>query len=832
MAWTNRTIHNVAPDPEPNTPASNREKREETNKLDLIFKDMPPFIKISSARARRALSKYEVVKQRHIKALRENDVFKFVMMVAGLTNEPMEKYWKGKSASPFSDTAVPMNTKICKEDLEMLIKRARERAFADLHQFCGPVYAIPMFRGGAPASEAAETHKKAKQKINSRMSNAVSNAASASPLTPRLVRNPVRNRRGTDNFRRAVRFTDESVDSELYGGASNNDAAAQIIARAQYDLNSPGAWKRRRRRDAEIQANERNLVQPLNFSGSEGLSPASEDELPGTPMSTNARSDAPDSFDPSMSGAPAVPRRAEISASAVPAGAAAVRGTASPTKKKKKTSGDKPKETKPPSKVKYIYNMSDEEFEVFIRDFWATRSESRHTIRRYVLGRDIRGKSEPYYDGGENPFPAHEHFRGQDWDDDRVNPRRRTRQHPGGTLPQRQGPAWYNEEDNRGEVPRTEIGDFNLRDQTWNVGRGYPVPEDRFGTPRPPHHSRDRIFDYNRVFGQNNSGGDGYDHLDGYVTLRRSNWWEWSDSQPIVRWDSEKYGSRPEFWFQRYIARWLVREANSIDNKNRPIIRGADGGFQDLEKFKNQYLGLFNNLSWDEEKGIWMRNLTGLRLSKMIRAPSRRLGNGTELYDGDMEDFEGMNDMSRPCQDPCEVPLDFVRPLFNERFTYWKHEMVLGEYERRAMYQADQWLQKTPWAIGKIYLQPGIFAHMQEAHVAIVSKFKKFAHMNEEDWLGNEKCRYFFSKLVALCIRTTAVLSNKKYGLDKAYMRLNLEKRRIMHAIGKLEVPRRTRNGVPLPRATLGQQDAWHRYEAARRANDTSAAANALRDMN
>ena len=117
------------------------------------------------------------------------------------------KFWSGKSASPFSDTAVPMNTKICKEDLEMLIKRARERAFADLHQFCGPVYAIPMFRGGAPAIRSSRNSQKSlNKKINSRMSNAVSNAASASPQPPRQVRNPVRNRRGTDNFRRAFRF--------------------------------------------------------------------------------------------------------------------------------------------------------------------------------------------------------------------------------------------------------------------------------------------------------------------------------------------------------------------------------------------------------------------------------------------------------------------------------------------------------------------------------------------------------------------------------------------------------------------------------------------------
>ena len=150
------------------------------------------------------------------------------------------------------------------------------------------------------------------------------------------------------------------------------------------------------------------------------------------------------------------------------------------------------------------------------------------------------------------------------------------------------------------------------------------------------------------------------------------------------------------------------------------------------------------------------------------------------------------------------------------------------------MYQADQWLQKTPWAIGKIYLQPSMFAHIQEAHVAITCKFKKFSHLNIHDWFNAEKPRYFFAKLVALCIRTSAVLSNKKYGLDKAYMRINLEKRRIMHAIGKLEPPQRTRNVVAVEtrRATPREIDAWQRYADARRMNNTAAAANALRDMN
>ncbi len=118
----------------------------EEQRLNKVLKNMPPFIKLSSRRARRALVAYEEMKQRHIEALRNNPVFKFVMLVAGLTNERIEKYWKGNSVSPFSESHTPRNTNIDKEDLEMLVRRAREKAFADLHQFCGPITAIPMYR--------------------------------------------------------------------------------------------------------------------------------------------------------------------------------------------------------------------------------------------------------------------------------------------------------------------------------------------------------------------------------------------------------------------------------------------------------------------------------------------------------------------------------------------------------------------------------------------------------------------------------------------------------------------------------------------------------------
>ena len=92
------------------------------------------------------MAKYEEVKQRHIENLRNNAVFKFVMMVAGFTNENMQKYWKGSDASPFQEGYGPKDVKIDKEEIELLVRRARERAFADLHQFCRPIVAIPMYR--------------------------------------------------------------------------------------------------------------------------------------------------------------------------------------------------------------------------------------------------------------------------------------------------------------------------------------------------------------------------------------------------------------------------------------------------------------------------------------------------------------------------------------------------------------------------------------------------------------------------------------------------------------------------------------------------------------
>ena len=71
MAWTERT-RSVDETIKEVDPPSDKADQSEYSKLKRILRDMPPFIKITSRRARKILAKYEELKQRHIVALREN----------------------------------------------------------------------------------------------------------------------------------------------------------------------------------------------------------------------------------------------------------------------------------------------------------------------------------------------------------------------------------------------------------------------------------------------------------------------------------------------------------------------------------------------------------------------------------------------------------------------------------------------------------------------------------------------------------------------------------------------------------------------------------------
>lgn len=624
MAWAEKTFFNVEDSTHDNT-------SESEDKINRMLKDLPPFMKLTSRKARKILVRYEDMKQRHIENLRDNNVFKFVMKVAGFTNERVEKYWKGSDISPFMENYTPKNIKITKDDLDILVLRAREHALSDLHQFCTEIAAIPVFR----PKQTGEGHMDRDKSVNIPDHSALPD--------PTVI-----------------------VDGDEYE-----------------------------------------------------------------------------------------------------------------------------------SKYKMIYNMSDSEFQVFCKKFLLMKKRLR---KAYNGANDI---------------------------------------------------LWY-----------TLI------------------------SPPDPNYVGE-TYDHTGIFGSEEKQVGSYDDVTETVNLKEddtdSHFWTWMDNTPIVHWDK----TTAEFWFQRYIAKWLADD--KYERKDRP----DKEQLLDLTDFRDRFRTLFNNLRLDKSTGKWMRDLTGLRLTKMIRGrkefkdrgvglgtkpatdkgekdtdgttpgdkdsdvpppPSSRRQTSMGAPDGvkrirrlnnrdksgiavgvtnfeEPEVREGDLDVWRPEDLPTEVPLDFVRPIFNERFAHWKHELVLGEYEKRSMMEADKWLQMTPWAIGKIYLQPSIYAHMQEAHIAITKKWKKFAHLTLEDWLASDEHSFFYSKLVALCIKTSDVLSGKKYGLDKMYMRLNLEKRRIMYSIGRLSVPGRTRKSIGTLPPTITEEKLWKEYQTARARGDAGGAARAQARM-
>lgn len=467
MAWAEKTFFNID-----DTAHENSSERD--HRINRLLKDLPPFMKLTSRKARKVLVRYEELKERHIENLRNNQVFKFVMKVAGFTNERIEKFWKGSDISPFMERYTPQNIKITKEDLDILLLRAREHALSDLHQFCAEIAAIPTYR-------------------------------------------PIQHAKSVQDRDETVNIPDHSALPDPTGGTD-------VI-----------------------------------------------------------------------------------------------------------------------SSQKFIFSMSDSEFRVF--------------CKKFLLMKKKLDKA-------------------------------------------------YNEKNN--------IEWYLLTDNTY-----------------PPVYDTG-VYDHTKYFDKKEDQLESYDKVD--HNSKPANYWTWMDNKPLIHWDK----TTAEFWFQRFIAKWLAG-----DEKSTAVNK-------DLTEFRDKYRDVYNNLRLDKATGKWMRDLTGLRLTKMIRGRSYRpnIQNAESA-----EEEEGDKDMFRPQEMPTEIPLDFVRPVFNERFAYWKHELVLGEYEKRSMQEADKWLQMTPWAIGKIYLQPSIYAHMQEAHVAITRKWKKFQHLSLEDWLANEEHAFFFSKLVALCIK-------------------------------------------------------------------------------
>lgn len=79
---------------------------------------------------------------------------------------------------------------------------------------------------------------------------------------------------------------------------------------------------------------------------------------------------------------------------------------------------------------------------------------------------------------------------------------------------------------------------------------------------------------------------------------------------------------------------------------------------------------------------------------------------------------------------------------------------------------------------GKEYV---LDTHVSEAYIAVTSRWKHLRDTPLDFFLMDFKVSVMFARLVALCIRTSRSISGKNYELNKNYVRINLEKKKVMN---------------------------------------------------
>lgn len=91
-----------------------------------------------------------------------------------------------------------------------------------------------------------------------------------------------------------------------------------------------------------------------------------------------------------------------------------------------------------------------------------------------------------------------------------------------------------------------------------------------------------------------------------------------------------------------------------------------------------------------------------------------------------------------------------------------------------------QWYIDTPWADGLIYLSASMFAHIEEAYVAITTRWPHLNKYKLSAFTESPGIRTMFAKMVAILIRSSNVIAGKRYSLDATFRRLNFEKRKLI----------------------------------------------------
>lgn len=145
-------------------------------------------------------------------------------------------------------------------------------------------------------------------------------------------------------------------------------------------------------------------------------------------------------------------------------------------------------------------------------------------------------------------------------------------------------------------------------------------------------------------------------------------------------------------------------------------------------------------------------------------------------------------------EDPCGYKyIELVEPYYKRRFDFHIHDYLKNHYEEKMAYEIQKWYNSSPASIKKIFFAPVIYGHMNEVTFALNHRYPKFRNCTAEDFYSSRGHAVLFAKCVALAIRGSQILSGKKYGLDKSFMRINLEKRRAMYAWKHIDVPPSTK---------------------------------------
>jgi len=92
-----------------------------------------------------------------------------------------------------------------------------------------------------------------------------------------------------------------------------------------------------------------------------------------------------------------------------------------------------------------------------------------------------------------------------------------------------------------------------------------------------------------------------------------------------------------------------------------------------------------------------------------------------------------------------------------------------------------RWYVQTSWADGHLHLSPMIYAHLEEAHNMVILKWRHLSHVEMQYFITSSAIRAHFARLVAYNIRTSDVLSGKKYQLVSTYQRVNHEKAKLLN---------------------------------------------------